>query len=188
MSPKFQLARRNFRCGPPDGSTAPISGDNALGTPPPAGIRLRWNYPFFDLSPATRLSKPVSFEVQRSSPIDPKALWLPNPNAGHLPRTPVLKSLWRPLVRKSAILSVDGSACRSTDAIYFEMPAGASSVTVTLITTDGSGKVVGEVGGGDVFYFELADTKTVLFSDPCYVANIDGLFLSGTNEGNRHPI
>lgn len=154
-------------------------GDNAIGTPPPAGVRLRWSYPFFDLGPQIRASKLTTLEIQRSKAIDAAALRVPRPRAGHEPRSPTPNVLWRALAQKSDVLfSVDGDPCRSADAIYFEMPPGSPSVTITLFTTDGSSKVSGELTGGDTFYFELADVKSVVFSQQSFVKKVEGLFLS----------
>jgi hypothetical protein len=154
-------------------------GDNTLGTPPPAGVRLRWTYPFFDLSPEIRASKLSTFEIQRSKAIDAAALRIPRPRAGHEPRSPTPNVFWRELVQKSDVLySVDGDPCRSADAIYFEMPPGSPTVTITLVTTDGSSKVSGELTGGDTFYFELANVKSAVFSQQCPVKKVEGLLLS----------
>lgn len=181
--PTVQVCPPRFRVKASAWIDASNIGDTAIQTPPPAGIRLRWNCPFLIPEPTDRIGKPIEYDIERSGPINPNLLWLPVPTVGHVPRTSTIKELWGPLRQINSIMfTVDGDSCRGVDAVYFEIPVGAPKVRVTLITTDGANKVTGEVEGGDIFYFELSDVKTVLFSGENHVTKVSGLFL-GSSEG-----
>ncbi|MBK5395466.1 hypothetical protein JFU47_01720 [Pseudomonas sp. TH39(2020)] len=185
--PPVQVCPPKFRLRASGWIDSTNIGDNKIGTPPPQGIRLRWNCPFLEFEAMQRPGKPLVYEVQRSRPFDQNSLWLPSPSAGHLPRTPTPRELWQPLGQENGndfLFSVEGDPCRGVDAVYFEMPANHRNITVTLITTSGASKVSGEVTGGDKFYFELADIKVVAFSGPCQVQKVMGLFLgAGAGDG-----
>ena len=149
-------------------------GDHTVLTPPPSGIRLRWNNPFLNTDPIKRIGLPKTYSVFRSNSLSDYEFTDFQPNAGHLPRCQTLKKLWRKLgsINNNRVYDLrnweDTSACDSVDAIYIEFTNPATPpVVVSLIGTDGKTSVRGTLKGGDKFYFEEAGISRVEFSaDP----------------------
>lgn len=162
-------------------------GDTTIPTPPPAGIRMRWNWPFLSLPPAERIGKPVSYFMERGGPLNHASLWLPSPTVGHSPRAPTPRPLWQPLMRVDALtFSFGRGPCQGGEAVYFEVPSLAQRGTVTLIDTNGIAQIIADVGPGDRFHFELGDLKTVTFSANLLVSDVLGLHLAGDEAGDYH--
>ncbi len=153
-------------------------GDTTITTPPPAGIRLRWNCPFWMADPQQRLGEPSFFRLFRSEPLNGEFLKTFKPTVGHIPRSKTAEQLWARMNRITASVYGSGdSPCDSVDAVYFEVPAGSPPFSVCLTTVNGSTKVMGELKEKDRFYFELAGISRLVFSADLSTMQVWGLSL-----------
>lgn len=144
-----------------------INTRQSILTPPPAGVRLQWHWPFLSTDPKGRLGYPKEFVVRRSKDLTARGVFRPAPTAGHLPRSVALSNLWKPMQKASDRHFVVGSgACDAGAAVYFELNAHAHPVETTL--TDTRGQIAARVflQPGDNFYYEVSGLHSLTFSAP----------------------
>jgi hypothetical protein len=162
-------------------------GDLPPGLTPPAGVRLRWNCPSVEASGPGRGAFPETFTVLRSEALDPASLFDPAPTVGHEPSLTAPKRLWsdlNPVPGSRCDYAVPGGQCDSAQAILVVTDPASRPVTVSLIGTDGTTRVTGEINPGDRFYFEMPDIRQVAFSTEPKLTIISGLLLSRSLGGD----
>lgn len=157
-------------------------GDLPDGKLPPAGIRLRWNWPLLADSAAHTEETPAfpdRFAVCRYGPIHDERLMKPLVTVGHLPRMYAPKSLWKNLMRagdRDLVVGVD--PCSMAQAIHIVMAPHSERVSIALVDVTGETRLVGELVAGDCFYYELGDIQRVVFSAPPKLVIAQGLSLT----------
>jgi hypothetical protein len=157
-------------------------GDLPGGKMPPAGIRLRWNWPLSAdgaRRPSGAPAFPKRFSVFRCGPIHPERLMNPKVTVGHMPRMLAPEPLWRPLLRagdRDLVVGADPIAC--AQAIHIVMEPYAERVSIALIDAAGETRLTGELAAGDALYCELGDIHRVIFSAPPRFASARGLSLT----------
>ena len=158
-------------------------GDSMPGiaTPPPEGIRLRWNCPFLGSDPAGRIGYPTRFRVLRTADVSGWNLIRRNPSAGHIPRTLAPQRLWHTVHLSGSEAYVGNNPCDRADAVYFELDVRAAPVEAVLVDTSGRHAITIELQPGNRFYYEMAALHGVVFSArPQLVGSIEFLDLRGT--------
>lgn len=161
-------------------------GDLPDGKLPPAGIRLRWNWPL----PANGVPSasggspafPDRFAILRYGPINSERLMKPQVTVGHMPRMLAPQPLWKDLVRvgdRDFVVGVD--PCVPAQAIHVVLAPDAERVSIALIDTAGETRLTGELVAGDAFYYEFSDAHRVAFSAPPRLSIAQGLSLSAAD-------
>ncbi len=144
-----------------------VNTRHSIMTLPPAGVRLRWHWPFFSADPKGRLDYPKQFVVRRSKDLTERGVFRPRPTAGHLPRTIALSKLWNPMQQASdRHFVVGGGACGTGAAVYFELKTYARPVEATLTDVRGQIAARAELQPGDIFYYEVSGFHSLTFSAP----------------------
>jgi hypothetical protein len=159
-------------------------GPSPIGTAPPAGIRLRWNFPFLAGPVANRDGQPIRYFVERAGPLSSEDMYEFAPRVGHASRSPTPASMWRKLDRADQLtFRAIGNDCQGVDAVSFNVPANAPRGTVTLIDVNGSAQIIAEIEPGDDFHFEWAGLKLVCFSIDMGVREVIGFDPSALSDG-----
>lgn len=144
-----------------------VNTRQSIKTPPPAGVRLRWHWPFLSADPKGRLGYPKQFVVRRSKGLPERGVFRPVPTAGHLPRTIALSNLWKPMPQASdRYFVVGGGACGTGAAVYFELNPYAHPVEATLTDVRGQIAARAVLQPGDFFYYEVSGFHSLTFSAP----------------------
>ncbi len=184
--PRKQFPER-FRASASEWIDQSNFGDLPGGKLPPAGIRLRWNWPLpADGAPSANGAPafPDRFAILRYGPINPVNLMHPQATVGHKPRMFAPKPLWKDLLRAGDRDFVVGEdPCASAQAIQILMAPNAQRVSIALIDTAGETRLTGELMADDALYYELGDIHRVVFSAPPRVTTIQGLSLSADDAG-----
>ncbi|TCL89556.1 hypothetical protein C8J38_11247 [Rhizobium sp. PP-WC-2G-219] len=161
-------------------------GDLPDGKAPPAGIRLRWNWPMPGEGTPQAEGEPAfpdRFVVYRSHPIPDVRLMKPRVTVGHLPRMYAPNRLWKDLLytgdRELEVgAEPDADPCAGAQAIYIVMAGRSPRVSIALIDSAGETRLTGTLEPGDAFYYEIGDIRRVVFSSPPAIEIAKGLSLS----------